>query len=721
MDYRAVSLPSVRFAAWLAALFGVAGCAWAQSGIVVTYFDPSGNAVVLNPGASISFPTTNIGATASLTFDIANRGAQTATVNSVGISGAGFQLVDTPLPGSSIAAGSDVRFTVQFLPTQVGVVAGVLSISAGQFNGSISLSGTGAGAVYSYQVQSGSTSTPVVPGRTITIPNTALGANGTVTVAIQNTGNAAGVIGTITVTGSGFSLSNGPFLPVTVAAGATLTIGVSFSPSQPGPATGALLIGGDAFALASDGIGAALSFTYSVGGTDVALPAGGTISFSPIASGSTESTTVKLVNTGTAPALIGNISASGTSGAFNAAGLPALPLTLNPGANSSFNVLFAPNSTGTATGTLQVDQISFNLLGSGLGPSLSFTYSVAGTNVSLPTGGVISFSPIAAGSTESTTVQLVNTGTAQAVISNISASGSGGAFNVAGVPALPLKLSPGAGSSFSVVFAPNATGTLTGTLQLDAISFSLLGSGTAPPPLSNAVFSGASGTAQPLTQPAIGLSLQSAYPLDVNGTLTLQFSSAVFSDDPSIQFSTGGRTVAFVIPANTTAAVFPGNSKQIQLQTGTVAGSIAISASFATASGVVLQPASTPSLNFTIPQTAPQVTNLVIDSSSATGFQLAITGISSSRQVSQIVVQFTPVSGLGLSIPNATVNASGSFSAWYESAASDAYGSMFTAEIPFTLAGQVSGYANLIDAIQSVTVTVSNAQGSSTPQTIPLQ
>jgi len=696
---------------------GVAGCAWAQTGIVVTYFDPSGNAAILTPGSSVAFPATNVGATASLTFDIANRGNQPATVNSVGISGAGFQLVNTPLPGSSIAAGSDARFTVQFSPTQVGTASGVLNINAGQFIGNVSLSGTGAGAVYSYQAQSGAVSAPVMPGQTITIPNTALGATATVTVSIQNNGNAPGVIGTITVTGAGFSLSSAPFLPVTVAAGATQTIAVSFSPSQPGPATGTLAIGGDAFALASNGLGPALSFTYSVGGTAIALPAGGTISFSPIAAGATESTTVQIVNTGTAQAVIGNISAGGTGSAFNVSGLPALPLKLNPGASSSFTLVFSPNTTGTVTGTLQVDALSFNLLGSGLGPALSFTYSVAGTDVPLPAGGTISFSPIAAGATESTTVKLVNTGTAQAVISNISA---GGVFNVANLPALPLKLNPGAGSSFTLVFAPTTTGTVTGTLQLDALSFSLLGSGTAPPPLSNVVFSGASGTQQPLAQPAIGLSLQSSYPLDVDGTLTLQFNSSVFSDDPSIQFSTGSRTVAFVIPANTTAAIFPGNSKQIQLQTGSVAGSITITASFATASGVALQPPSTPSLNFTIPQTAPQVTNLGIDSTSAAGFNLAVTGLATSRQVSQVVVQFTTVSGLGLSIPNITLNTSGPFSAWYEASASQTYGSMFTAGIPFTLTGQVSGYANLIDAIQSVTVTISNTLGSSTPQTVSL-
>jgi hypothetical protein len=252
------------------------------------------------------------------------------------------------------------------------------------------------------------------------------------------------------------------------------------------------------------------------------------------------------------------------------------------------------------------------------------------------------------------------------------------------------------------------------------MAFNLIGSGTAPPPLSNVSFSGASGTAQPLAQPTVGLALETPYPLDLNGTLTLAFNSAVFSDDPTIQFSNGTRTVAFTIPANTTTAVFPNNAQQVQLQTGSVAGTISLTASFATSSGLAVEPASTPSMTLTVPQLAPQIVGLEVSGSSSTGFNLAITGLATSRQVSQIAVQFTPVSGVNLSIPTDNLNVSGTFATWYLSTSSQAYGSLFTATVPFTLQGQVSGHANLIDALQSVTVTVSNTQGASSAQTVSL-
>jgi hypothetical protein len=135
---------------------------------------------------------------------------------------------------------------------------------------------------------------------------------------------------------------------------------------------------------------------------------------------------------------------------------------------------------------------------------------------------------------------------------------------------------------------------------------------------------------------------------------------------------------------------------------------------------LALLPPSAPTLTLTVPQSAPQITNLQVDSLTPTSFDLSITGLATSRQVNQIVVQFTPVAGLALSIPNATLNVAGSFTTWYQSSTSQSFGSLFTVTIPFTLQGQVNGYANLIDALQSVSVTVSNTQGPSATQTTSL-
>ncbi len=63
-------------------------------------------------------------------------------------------------------------------------------------------------------------------------------------------------------------------------------------------------------------------------------------------------------------------------------------------------------------------------------------------------------------------------------------------------------------------------------------------------------------TVNPADQPELDVQLSSAYSLDITGSITLTFNSNAvnLSDDPSIQFSTGGRTLAFTIPAGQTSA-----------------------------------------------------------------------------------------------------------------------------------------------------------------------
>src|SRR5205823_6180639 len=99
-------------------------------------------------------------------------------------------------------------------------------------------------------------------------------------------------------------------------------------------------------------------------------------------------------------------------------------------------------------------------------------------------------------------------------------------------------------------------------------------------------FQGPSGTQQPAQQPSIGLTLASPYPLALQGTLKLSFVSAVFTDDPAIQFASGGRTVNFTISANSTRAQFISNATSMPLQIGTTAGTIVITPSFSTAASI---------------------------------------------------------------------------------------------------------------------------------------
>src|SRR5207247_4674507 len=119
------------------------------------------------------------------------------------------------------------------------------------------------------------------------------------------------------------------------------TLIVVFAPTQPGPATGRLRIGNDSFNLTGAGVGAALAYSYTAGGTPTAVQAGGTVILSPTAIGTTGSTRFSIANNGTAAATFASIGVEGVGKIFSLPDLQALPLTIAPGESAAFTVAFA--------------------------------------------------------------------------------------------------------------------------------------------------------------------------------------------------------------------------------------------------------------------------------------------------------------------------------------------------------------------------------------------
>ncbi|HVN04527.1 MAG TPA: putative Ig domain-containing protein [Bryobacteraceae bacterium] len=251
---------------------------------------------------------------------------------------------------------------------------------------------------------------------------------------------------------------------------------------------------------------------------------------------------------------------------------------------------------------------------------------------------------------------------------------------------------------------PTAAGSFRMTVQVTDGSKS-----TASESLSLAVvsggFTGLSGTANAAEQLSGTLALGAAYPTAINGQLTLTFqpeaSLASPADDPSIQFSAGGRTLSFSIPANSTAPV------SFALQTGTVAGTITLAVSWQ--SGGVSLPAPA-ALNQTI-QIAPAVPAITALSASTTssGFQIVITGYSNTRELSQATLQFTPVAGQTLQTTSVTVPLTSAAAVWFQGSSSDQYGSQFILTLPFSVS---NGAAS---AVASASVQLVNTQGTSSP------
>jgi hypothetical protein len=231
-------------------------------------------------------------------------------------------------------------------------------------------------------------------------------------------------------------------------------------------------------------------------------------------------------------------------------------------------------------------------------------------------------------------------------------------------------------------------------------------------PVSTPTVTGVGSTAPPAQQPAISVQLAQPYPTDLTGTITLTFAPAAGNvDDPSIQFSTGGRSVTFTIPAGQTTAVF--STATVSLGTGTVAGTITLTLHFSVANGLDVTPNPAPTQVITIAPQAPVITKVTTTSSSG-GIEVDVTGFSNTREMVSATFTFQAASGTTLQGGTQTITVGPLFATWYGDATSDQYGSQFTFAQTFNISGSSSGVA-------SVSVTLTNTQGASpaTTTTVP--
>ncbi len=169
-------------------------------------------------------------------------------------------------------------------------------------------------------------------------------------------------------------------------------------------------------------------------------------------------------------------------------------------------------------------------------------------------------------------------------------------------------------------------------------------------PLPNFVFSPSPPGAG--AQATLGLTLPTAFPHDVTGSVTLGFSSnaAIPQDDPAIQFASGGRQTTFVIPANTLQARFGGNSSAgpIGFQTGTVAGALSFSGTLQAGTvQTTFSPSNSVGSSLTIPKQAPSIRNL--ETSTQNGFAVVINLWSTMREVTQMSLTFSTTTAVSLS------------------------------------------------------------------------
>jgi hypothetical protein len=711
-------------------LFAIATTAAAQIPFQLLV-SQSNNAITVQNGASLTFvAAVGQSATAKLTATYTGTGQVVISqIPNVFGSSAFTATLPAKLP-IVLNPGASVTVTINFSPTSatasssqmnlpyvetVSTTTGTTTSTTSTANViTLGLQGTAPSFALSYVLQTDQNVVPIQSGGLIPFAPTLVGATAQAALNVTNTGSGPGTVTGISISGSAFKISGKPLLPSTVNSGQTLQVLVLYTPTAVGTDTGLITItfdSGSPVTVNLSGSGTASSFTYSILSTTppTAISPGGTISLPNTQVGQSSTITIRVLNSGNANGTVSSVNIAGQG--FSLSTL-VLPNVLAPNASLTFNITFTPTQPGAQTGTLIVNSDTFSLSGTGLGALLVYSYVAGGSTITLGAGNnSVVFSPVMVSQSEQLIFDVKNAGTLPATISNIGVGS--GPYVVSGLPPLPVTLAPNADFQITIKFTPTTVGPANGTLLLDATTIALIGSGTAPPPLPAYTIAGPSGNTAPMTQPTVGLTLASAYPVAITGVLTMSIAGALPAD-PAVQFATGGRTVAFTIPANQTSAVFGTQGTQLGLQTGTVASTITLTPSFATQAGNVdLTPAAPSSLQFTVAPAVPSLIAMQLGSLSATGFTIQVTGFSTPRSLKSMAVQFTTAPGFSMPTTQFTIDVSQVSTVWYDSTASQAFGSLFTISVPFTFQGTVPAGQSILKAITSVSVTMSNALGAS--------
>ena len=363
---------------------------------------------------SLSLPSTNVNSTAAAqTLTLTNTGNATLTGITVSLAGANpADFAETTTCGTTLAASATCTISVTFAP-----------LSAASFTAAVSVADNASGSPQSVTLSGIGTPAPA-PQAVLSPSSLSFGSQNTgttfaaQTITLSNTGTAALSVGSIAITGvsaSAFSQTN--TCGATLAANASCTISVAFTPQVVGAFTAAITVTDNAS-------GSPQSASVSGTGTAPPVPQAvltptSLVFASQLLNTTSAAQTITLSNPGTATLAISSISLTGSSSSAYAR-TTTCGATLAAGANCTISVTFTPTAASTLVAAISVAD---NAGGSPQSVALSGT----ATN---PATFALAASPA---------TQAVNPGSAANF--NIQISSSGGTFidsvalSVTGLPA----------------------------------------------------------------------------------------------------------------------------------------------------------------------------------------------------------------------------------------------------------------------------------------------
>jgi Abnormal spindle-like microcephaly-assoc'd, ASPM-SPD-2-Hydin len=418
----------------------------------VTAVAPS--ALTVTP-SSFSFGSVQTGSTHTLAASLTNTGGSSVTVTQASFTGSGYSVGGLTLP-ITLAAGQSTAFNVIFAPQSAGTDNFNLAIASNASNPTLAapVSGTaltaGALTASAPSLSFGSVQT----GNSRSLPET-----------LTNSGGSSITL-TQTTAGAGYTVS-GMSLPLTLAAGASTSFSVMFSPQTTGSSSVNL-------AITSSSPASTLTIPLSGAGLASGTLSAGPVSFGSVQVGSSGTETAALVNSGGSSVNISKVTLTGAG--FGMSGL-STPLTLAAGQSFTFTTTFTPLTAGAASGSIAIVSTA------SASPSIALSGTATSAGQLALSPGTFSFGSVVVGGSKSLPATLAATG---ASVTVTSASVSSSEYALGGL-SLPLTLQPGTSVPFTLTFTPQASGAATASVSISTSASSspvvqaVTGSGTPPP------------------------------------------------------------------------------------------------------------------------------------------------------------------------------------------------------------------------------------------------
>jgi hypothetical protein len=415
---------------------------------------PLASAVAFSPTGPVTFPDTVVNVTsAPTTVTITNGG--TAALHITTVTLAGTNAGDFAVPagsntcnGATVAVNATCTVNVTFTPTGTGARQANLQVAddAPGTPQTLSLTGNGLAA--------GSPVASITPASPVMFPSTAQGvASAPVTVTVTNTGNATLNISTVTFTGTNaadFSAATNTCNAAALAANATCTVGVVFTPGAVGVRTATLQVADNA---AGTPQSATLTGTGTAAGPAVTITPSGPVAFPNTVQNVTSAAMVLTVtNSGNAPLTVSAVGIAGTNPGDFAQTNNCTTAAIAAAGNCMVSVTFTPTAVGLRQATLQLTD---NATGSPQLVALSGTGTASGSGPAV----TIAPNPLTLSATQGTvsapgTVTITNSGNAPLHITAVTFGGANVADFVNPASSCTAAVAPSANCMIAVSFAP---------------------------------------------------------------------------------------------------------------------------------------------------------------------------------------------------------------------------------------------------------------------------